>query len=185
MTDKTYLVKNRSAGIVVYNIPGVVRREFKPGQTLSISEKELEKLTWQPGGKELMEGYLMIQSAEAVKDLNLHTEQEYWMNEQQVVDLLQKGSLDEFLDALDFAPAGVLDLIKKYAVELPLTDMNKANALEKKTGFSVAKALMHIKEEREATGAAGKPAAPKRRVNKTEETPQPARRTENKYKVVG
>jgi len=35
------------------------------------------------------------------------------------------GSLDEFLDCLDFAPEGVKDLIKTLSVELPLNDVSK------------------------------------------------------------
>lgn len=182
MAEKTYAVKNRSAGMAVYNIPGLVRREFQPGEVKLIPADELKQLSWQSGGRELMEGYLMIQDANATEELNLHTEQEYWMNEQQVAELLKTGSLDAFLDALDFAPAGVIDLIKQYAVALPLTDMNKADALKQKTGFDVSKALMHIKEEREDNQVPTE--APQRRVKATEEA-KPVRRTEGKYKIVG
>jgi len=38
---------------------------------------------------------------------------------------MKTGSLDEFLDCLDFAPEGVTDLIKTLAVELPLNDVAK------------------------------------------------------------
>jgi hypothetical protein len=39
--------------------------------------------------------------------------------------LLKNGSKEAFLDCLDFAPEGVLDLIKKFAVELPLDNYDK------------------------------------------------------------
>ncbi|MDV3428265.1 MAG: hypothetical protein LIR50_14805 [Bacillota bacterium] len=70
------------------------------------------------------------------------------MSEAQIRDLLLTGSLDAFLDALDFAPIGVIDLIKSMSVSLPLTDLNKRKALKEKTGFDVDKALIHIEEEK-------------------------------------
>ena len=46
-----YRVKNRGAGTIVYKIADKgIRREFKPGQEISISSEELEELTFQPGG---------------------------------------------------------------------------------------------------------------------------------------
>ena len=43
---------------------------------------------------------------------------EYYLSEQQIKDLLLTGSMDAFLDCLDFAPEGVMQLVKKYAIEL-------------------------------------------------------------------
>ena len=63
------------------------------------------------------------------------------MSEQDIVRLIKEGSVDEFLDCLDFAPVGVIDLIKKFSVSIPLYDMQKRAALKKKTGFDVDAAL--------------------------------------------
>ena len=115
----------------------------------------------------------------------MHRELEYDMSEAQVRDLLLTGSLDAFLDALDFAPIGVIDLIKAMAVQLPLTNLQKRKALKDKTGFDVDKALMHIEEE-QAEENAGKTAAAapatERRVKPAEEKPA-GRRTTPSYKV--
>jgi hypothetical protein len=87
------------------------------------------------------------------------------------------------LDALDFAPVGVIDLIKKFSVQLPLNDMNKRKALYEKTGFDVTKALIHDEEskapetEEEKVAAAAKAAAPTGRrtaANYKPATPAPA-----------
>ena len=104
------------------------------------------------------------------------------MSESQIRDLLLYGSLDAFLDALDFAPLGVIDLIKSLSITLPLTDLNKRRALKEKTGFDVDKALSHIEEERTEEGEHIEPIAQERRV-KTEPT-APGRRTTSNYKVV-
>lgn len=148
--NTTYEVKNRSASVVVYKIPETgLRREFAPGETKRITFDELEKLTYQEGGRELLENFLQILTEEVTQDLNVRTEVEYKMSEEQVVDLLKEGSLDAFLDALDFAPVGVLDLIKLMAVQLPLENTQKKEALKKKTGFDVEAAIRHQREESE------------------------------------
>ena len=52
-------VTNRSAGMVVYNIPEEgIRREFMPGETKKIKFEELEKLAYLSGGRTLMENFL-------------------------------------------------------------------------------------------------------------------------------
>ena len=144
-----YNVKNRSSSIVVYRIPETnLRREFEPGEIKRVPFGELEKLTYQPGGRELLENFLQILEEEVTTDLNVHREVEYDMSEADIQKLLLSDPLDNFLDALDFAPIGVIDLIKSMAVSLPLTDIDKRRALKDKTGFDVDAALHHLEEER-------------------------------------
>ncbi len=184
ITQETmYNVKNRSSSMVVYRIPETnLRREFAPGETKRIPFGELEKLTYQSGGRELLENFLQILEEEVTTNLNVHRELEYDMSEAQVRDLLLTGSLDAFLDALDFAPIGVIDLIKSMAVTLPLTNLQKRKALKDKTGFDVDKALMHIEEEQlEENAGKAAPAPAERRVK--EEVKPAGRRTTPSYKV--
>jgi hypothetical protein len=57
--NKTYNVKNRSSSRVIYRIPELnIRREFMPGETKKISYEELEKLSYRPGGENLIANYL-------------------------------------------------------------------------------------------------------------------------------
>lgn len=181
--NTVYNVKNRSSSEVVYRIPeSNLRRSFAPGETKRIPFGELEKLTYQQGGRELLEQFLQILDEAPTSRLNIHREVEYDMSEVQIRDLLLTGSLDAFLDALDFAPMGVIDLIKTMAVQLPLTDLNKRRALKEKTGFDVDKALVHIEEEKAEEGEKITPIEPERRVKPAAE-PQ-GRRTTSSYKVV-
>ena len=173
-----YKVKNRSASVVTYSIPeDNIRRRFSPGETKRISYEELLKLNYQPGGREMMVNFLQIQSEGVPKSLGLHVEPEYYMSEEQIVDLLKNGSLDAFLDCLDFGPEGVIELIKKYAIELPLSDYQKREALKTKTGLDVDKAIQNSgKEPDAATEDAVKAAAA---------TPATGRRTKStNYKVI-
>ena len=183
-SDTMYNVKNRSSSVVVYRIPETnLRREFQPGETKKIPFGELEKLTYQPGGHALLEEFLQIVDEAVTNNLNVHREVEYDMSETQIRDLLTHGSLDAFLDALDFAPIGVIDLIKTMSVSLPLEDYNKRKALLEKTGFDVDKAVANLQAEKaEEKTAANESAAPtERRVKPAVQT---GRRTAPNYKVV-
>lgn len=185
--DTMYNVKNRSSSVVVYRIPETnIRREFAPGEVKRIPFGELEKLTYQDGGRELLENFLQILEEEVTSDLNLNREPEYNMSEQQIVDLLKNGSLDAFLDALDFAPIGVIDLIKSFSVSLPLTDIDKRKALKSKTGFDVDNALRHIEEEKSEASPSNTPTVAERRTQPAAAEAIPAgRRTSGTvYKTV-
>ena len=183
-SEDMFNVKNRSTSVVVYRIPeSNLRREWAPGEVKRIPFGELEKLTYQPGGRELIANFLQIMENEVTDDLNVHREPEYNMSEEQVRDLILNGSIDAFLDALDFAPLGVIDLIKTMSVQLPITDMAKREALKAKTGFDVDKAIENdraSKEDDKKETIADKPV--ERRV--TESTPTGRRTSGNAYKVV-
>lgn len=183
--NKLFVVKNRSASEVVYSIPeDGIRRPFAPGESKRISYGELQKLSYQPGGREIMTNFLQIQSEEVTDNLNIKREVEYDMSEEQIIELLRSGSMDALLDALDFAPVGVIDLIKTFAVQMPLNDIEKCNAIKEKTGFDVMAAVKNnIADKAPEEKPTDKPA--ERRVKPTEEKVEtPTRRTSAQYKVV-
>jgi hypothetical protein len=185
MSEIMYNVKNRGASVVVYRIPEAnIRRSFAPGETKRISAEELEKLTFQPGGMTLLTNFLQVQDEVVLEQMGVKVEPEYHMSEKDVAELIAAGSLDAFLDALDFAPVGVIDLIKKLSVSIPLTDIQKRKALKEKTGFDVDAALKHIEEEKEDEGGNTilKQPAAERRVK--EEVPAGRRTSAPKYNVV-
>lgn len=174
---KMYNVKNRSASVVVCRIPELgVRKEFAPGETMKMSYDELEKLSYQAGGRELMANFLQIMEDKVNDNLGVPRENEYYMSEQQIIDLLRTGSIPAFEDCLDFAPIGVIDLVKKFAIDLPLTDTLKIRILKDKTGFDVERALVNAEDDKVAETIEQKAA---------EEQSAPAgRRTNTNYKVV-
>ena len=184
MNKDTCLVKNRGASHVSYRIPeDGIRRSFAPGETKEISYKELEKLTYQPGGMMILTNYLQLIEQDALSAFGIRTEPEYHMSEADVAKLIKTGSLDAFLDALDFAPTAVIDLIKKLSIDIPLVDIQKRKALKEKTGFDVEAALKHNEEDKEDTRSTIlKQNNGERRV-KTEEVPA-GRRTTPKYNVI-
>ena len=71
---------------------------------------------------------------------------EYGYTIEDITKLMEKGSLNEFLDCLDFAPEGVLNNIKDLAISLPLNDMSKRQAILEKLGFDVTNAIELMKQ---------------------------------------
>lgn len=181
-----YNVKNRSAGVACYKIPELgIRRSFAPGEIKQISDEELEKLTYRPGGMAILANFLQIMDTEAIAKVGLNPQPEYHMSEKDIINLMQTGSMDEFLDCLDFAPPGVIDLIKKLSVSLPLNDINKRKALKDKTGFDCDAALRHEMEDKEDDGENTILKTSERRVKKEEAPATTERRAATpKYNVV-
>lgn len=136
-------VTSRSIGSVSYALPelGIGSRNFEPRETKEISFKELEALSWIPGGIELLKHHLVIKNEEALKLLLPEVEPEYFYTEEDVEKILISGSMNEFLDLLDFAPDGVLNIVKSLAVSLPVKDTDKRDAILDKLGFNVTKAI--------------------------------------------
>lgn len=137
-------VLNRDNGAVVYSIPEMngLRRVFHIGEEKEVTFEQLEKLSYIPGGMELLKDSLIIKdNSEAIKLLLGRVEPEYNYTEEDIIKLMKEGSLDEFLDCLDFAPQGVVDLIKTLSVRLPLNDVSKREAILNKTGFNVDNAI--------------------------------------------
>ena len=178
MIDKNKMVKviNKFNGTVGYDVPEMgVHRNFYPKESKEISFEELERLSFIPGGDEILRNYLEIVDEDVIMVLfNEKPEPEYHYSENDVKQLLTTGTLDQFLDCLDFAPDVIKDMIKDLAVELPLNDMAKRQAIQNKLGFDVTKAI-EIKntkydgetEETTETKVSGRRAAPIKTDNVT------------------
>ena len=150
MLDKSALVKitNRYDGRAGYSIPemGGLQREFAPGETKEVTMEELRKLSYIPGGQAMLEKYFVLDSKEAINELIGGVEPEYYYTDEDVKNLLLSGSLDELKDCLDFAPNGVIELVKKYAVDLKINDISKRKAIKDATGFNIDMAV-YVNEE--------------------------------------
>ncbi len=184
-SKRMFTVVNRSASKVVYRIPEMnIRREFAAGETKIIGFDELMALSYQPGGREMMVQYLQIKEDRALQAVGIKAQPEYYMTEGQIVDLLKTGSLEAFLDCLDFAPAGVIDLVKKWALKLPLNDYEKRKALREKTGYDVDNALKQQEEINADIEALKNPAAAQAQTEAEQPAAPSGRRTNTNYKIV-
>ena len=183
--DTKITVINRDNGTVGYTIPdlGNLHRNYQSKEKKIVTMEELRKLSYLPGGLYILRNCLILDNEEAIKELLGEVEPEYFYSEKEIRQLLQSGSLAQLQDCLDFAPTGVIDLVKQIAVDTELNDINKRQAIYEKTGFNVTKAIEINRETEEETVIETKTrrAAP---VSVSEKTDSPARRTAApKYKV--
>ena len=147
-------VRNRSGnGNVGYTIPdlGNLERVFEDGEEKTVTFEQIRKLSYSHGGRVLLKEYLVVEDKEALKELGLVTEPEYFYTKEDVIKIMKTGTLDEFLDCLDFAPEGIKESIKTLAVELPLNDVAKRQAIEEKLGFNVTNAIENKRITEEET----------------------------------
>ena len=152
MLDKDTIIKvtNRDSGSVGYTVAEMgIHRKFQKGEVKEIRMEELRKLSYLPGGQAIINDCLIIHNEEALKELNPDYEPEYFYTEADIRELLLKGTEAQFLDCLDFAPEGVIELVKQLAVELKINDLAKRDAIFKKTGFNVTRAIQINEESQE------------------------------------
>ena len=179
-------VQNRDNGSVGYTIPDLnnLHRTYQPNETKNITMDELRKLSYVPGGMEILRNYLVILDDEAREEILSDVEPEYYLTKDGVKQLLLEGSLDALLDCLDFAPSGVVDLVKDVAVEIELNDVKKRDAILNKTGFNVTNAINFNKETTDEVDKV----KPVRRVGQPEEkaatAPTGRRTAAPTYKIV-
>lgn len=186
MEKNTVLVSNRGAASIGYvsyqGQPRYFQPAGRPGDTLPISTEEIKQLSYSKGGRILLEKYLYIQDEEVVEATIGEQEPEYSWGVEDVIKVLKSGEIEELEDALEFAPEGVIDLIKSQAVEMRLDSSAKRSLIRAKTGFNVDQAIKNAIEAAEndkaSTSASTKPA--RRARNKAEETEKPARRASAK-----
>lgn len=187
--NTTIKVTNRESGIVCYAIPELnIRRRFAPRETKEITFGELESLTFQPGGRKILSDFLIVRNEEAATALLGRVEPEYYYTATDIKALLETGTYNEFLDCLDFAPEGVLELVKTMAVDLPLNSVSKREAILEKLDFNVTQAI-EIKNSKFDDGSEdesnGK-AKPVRRTAVTQASVEPTgrRAAAPKYHVI-
>lgn len=187
--DTLIKVKNRDNGTVGYTIPelGNLHRSFSKGETKEITMDELRKLSYISGGKLLLQDYLIVQNQDALRELlSDDVEPEYYYGEEEIKKLLLTGSNDQLLDCLEFAPEGVIGLVKDLAVSLKINDISKRNIILEKTGFNVTNAITINEETVEGEGEevkSSRRSAPVT-VDKSEETPKRRVAAPQQYNVV-
>lgn len=178
MLDKNIEVRvqNRDSGTVGYTVPDLgIHRTFQSGETKVVTVDEMRKLSYLPGGRTIIKNYLLIHNVELVKELLGNVEPEYTYSGAEIKDLLLNGSLDALKDCLDFAPQGVIELVKKFAVDLKINDIAKRKAIQEATGFNID-SMITFKEEDEV--AQPKPEKKRRTsTNTKKETKTSSRRT--------
>ena len=188
MENEMVIVTNRNNGYTGYQIPDTgVRRNFAPGESKRISKEELMQLSYIEWGEYLLKNYLIVNNDKTLEELNISVQPEYYYTEEEIKELLTTGSLDQLEDTLNFAPDGVIEIIKDMAVKTELPDTRKRKMISEKTGFNIDNAIRvnevmaedQIKDEH--SEPVERKASP---INVESDTPQRKAAPIKKYKVV-
>lgn len=190
--DTLINVRNRNNGTTGYTLADGAKetRLWAENEVKKITFAELKRVSYLPGGAELLRDYLVIEDPAAIEALNvgidIQEQPEYLYTENEIRDLLFNGSLDELKDFLDFSPDGGIEIAKQIAVNEELPDMRKRKIISEATGFNINTAI-EINDMMKDNSIA-EDAAPKkqRRVAKeTEAAPAPEKPTRRtNYKIV-
>lgn len=148
--DRIITVRNRNnGGKVGYAIPemGNLVREFNLNEVKKVTFEELEQLTYQRGGRELLRDYLVVQDKEAAEELlGMELEPEYFYTEAQIVELLERGSEEQLIDCINFGGEGVAESVRDIAVKIKLNDIRKRKILSDMTGYNINNAITILEE---------------------------------------
>lgn len=157
ISDNTTVdVRNLVDHKVVYKIPeDNIRREFAGFEVKKIKAGELRKLNYRYGGRVLLHDYLNVGNPELAREFGIDCDEviEYNWGQAEVDNVLISGSLDELMDALDFAPQGIVELIKDRAVELRIPDISKRKAIMDATGFDINNTIEMLEAAEKADGS--------------------------------
>ena len=159
-------VRNLVDHMVVYKIDELNRRVvFNPFETKKVTVDELRRLNYQHGGRVLLHNYLCIQNNELRQEFGVDPSViEYDWTLRDIDRVLISGSIDELLDALEFGPNGIKDMLIDRAVQLRIPDTNKRKAILDVTGVDVNN-MINFKEQADEADTTSVKAPHTRRVS--------------------
>ena len=186
--DATRKVKvwNRNSANSVYYIDEMrMLREFAPagkhGDVLLIPISELQALSYVQGGHTMLTEHLLIKEQEVCEFLGIPVEPEYYYGVEEVKTLLSEGTIEQLMDCLEFAPAGVKDLLVKYAVDDKVDSYEKRELISKAMGVNITARIKNNElSETEPGGEEDRTSNSERRATPIKPKEEPA----SKYNVV-
>lgn len=161
-------VRNLVGHMVVYKIDELNRRVvFNPFETKKVPVDELRRLNYQHGGRVLLHDYLCVQNYELREEFGIDPSVvEYDWTLQDIDAALTSRPIDELLDALEFGPEGIKNMLVDRAVELKIPDTNRRRAIQDITGVDVNN-MINFKEQAEEDEKKNAEAPHSRRVNQS------------------
>ena len=138
-----------------------VRRQFSPHEVKTVTAGELRKLDYTRGGHVLLTSYLAVQNKSLAEEFGIEEDvfsNEYNWDAARVDEVLLSEPIEILQDAMDFAPEGILQLIKDRAIALRLDSMDKRKVIS--DGMNID--LNNMIGLAEKATADDKPAAPKK-----------------------
>ena len=148
-----------------------ITRSWDIGTVKKIKVAELYEAVNMKGGRYLFEQNILLIKESAVREaLGLKVLDKYDISQKEIVELLQSGDRETLEDLLAYCSETTLSKIVQKAIDMPLSDMNKANLIKAYSGIDIV-AVIKEKEESETpksdvTPSDGEAPARRRRVVK-------------------
>jgi len=135
-------VMNRDTGQTGYSLPELnIRRVFNVGEIKELKEEEILALYNTDAGRLMLSHILQVQNKEfVIKNIWPDAPIEYFWTKEQIIKCLMEDSPELFAETLDYAPEGVINILKDLAWRTPITDLNKVQIMRQKLGFDPIKA---------------------------------------------
>lgn len=123
-----------------------IHRTLQPDEHRKILAGELRKLNYQKGGHILLTDYLSVKNAELAREfgVNVDDQIEYNWTSTDIDRVLNEGSYDELMDAMDFAPEGIKQRLAARAVELKINDSNKRKIITDKSPYDIDAQIKNV-----------------------------------------
>ena len=140
-------VVNMTDHKVGYNLTDEnIHRTLQPNEHRKILAGELRKLNYQKGGHILLTDFLSVKNEELAKEFGINTDEqiEYNWTPEDVDRVLNEGTYDELMDAMDFAPEGIKQRLAKRAVELKISDSNKRKIITEKSPYDIDAQIKNV-----------------------------------------
>lgn len=173
-------LRNFTAHSIVYTTPSTnIRREIPAGGSIKVTAGEIREMTYDLGCSNLLKDYLQVCNKELAEEVGVSEdsiEHEYNWNKDDVIRCLQSDDLAELENAMDFAPAGIKELILNQAVELEIPDIRKREIISEATGRNVSQ-IIENKHQIEKTDTTAAKETPKRRTTAKTATTTRRRKT--------
>lgn len=173
--DSLITIENMVGHDISYTITSLgVHRKIMPGISIRVKAQELRALYAEPGGEVMLRNYLRVCDKQMQQEFGIPESQiEYNWTTADIDDVLLNKPEEYLLDALDFAPDGIIEQIKQRAIELELPDNNKRKDIMNRTGVNITKNIENTHVYDNANRMAQDDNRRMRRVNiNNENTPQ-------------
>lgn len=157
MTEQKLIqVRNLVDHNVVIPDPEAHRRySFQPYEVKKIDEETLRRLSYRYGVLYMFKNCLCVEDDELAREFGVaedSLEHEYKWTQTDIDNCLLNGTVEELLDALDFAPEGIVDTLVQRAIDLKINDVSKRKAILDKTGKNIDSMIQLVEQYNAATG---------------------------------
>lgn len=171
--DTRVEIQNMTSGTLSYTLPSGIRRNFSPHMRMTVTAGELRELGTSQGGLVLLQEYLCVHNPELAKEFGVTSDViEYNWTEKDIRHvLLEEKDINVLLDALDFAPSGIVDELIHKAIEWKIPDGNKIKAISAATGLDIDQQIKNQTLIEERDTSTGRERNTRRRIAQTQDEP--------------